>query len=343
MSPAPAETSAIDDLLLVHGDDGYRVDLDARRWLAGARSAALTDLDVEVIEQPARLDGLRRSLTEVPFLAERRHVLVRDPPQLVERGRRGGGTADELASILEERAPTTAVCIVVHGRVAPASPVIASLRRAGGRVVERAELRGRDLRAWVDARIASLGLRLPRAAVEHLIRVSAGDLGVVDSEVAKLAAYAGGRPLELDEARRLIAGSETVDVWDVVERLLTPPHARGPAAVEALLADGVAVQYISSVMAGQLRDVLRVHELGRAGTRASEVASRLGLPPWRAERLVRWASVTTGDMLEGWVRALHHLDAEVKQGRLDDAAALRSLLLRAARQVDEASAARPAT
>ncbi|HET9051320.1 MAG TPA: DNA polymerase III subunit delta [Candidatus Dormibacteraeota bacterium] len=340
MTPARADgPAAADDCLLVHGDDGYRVDAEARRWLAAARASAVTDLDVEVIDQPARLEGLRRSLTEVPFLADRRFVLVRDPPQLMERARRGTATADELAAVLDERAPSTAVCLVAHLRVPPTSPVVVAVRRAGGGVVERMQLKGRDLRAWVDARVTDMGLRVPRPAIDHLVRVAGGDLGVIDGELAKLAAFAGGRPISLVEARRLIAGAETLEVWDVVERLMTEPHARGPAAVEALLADGVAVPYITSVVAGQLRDVLRVHELAPGPVRAQDVAGALGLPPWRAERLARWASITSGDLVEGWIRSLHHLDAEMKQGRLDDAAALRSLLLRAARQLDEAETA----
>jgi DNA polymerase-3 subunit delta len=328
------------DLLLLHGEEGHLVDLDARRWLAAARVAALTELDVEIIEQPTRLDALRRALTEIPFLADRRHVLVRDPPQLAERARRGADSAEGLAALVAERAPSTSLCIVQHQKVAAGNPVIAAVRKAGGRVVEHPLLKGRDLRGWVDRRVAALGLRLPRPAVEHLVRVSGGDLGVIEGELAKLVAFADGRAITLDDARKLISGVEQLETWDILDRLLLPPHGRGPATVDALLADGVAVQLISAVVGGQLRELLRTHELlGPGAGRGGDVASALGLPPWRVERLLRWAAVTTPAMVEGWLRALQHLDAEVKLGRLDDAAGLRSLMLRAAREVALGSAA----
>ena len=329
------------DLLLVHGEERHLVDVDARRWLAAARAQALTDLDVEIIEQASQLDGLRRSLTEIPFLAERRHVLVRDPPQLAERARRGADSAEALAALVAERAPTTALCIVAHLRVAAANPVLGAVRQARGRIVEHARLKGRDLRAWVERRAGELGLRLPRAGVDHVMRLAGGDLGVIEGELAKLEAYADGAALSVDDVRRLVAGAEQLEIWDILDRLLVPPHWRGPAAVDALLADGVAVQYISSVVGGQLRELLRAHELlgGERGARGGDIAAQLGLPPWRVERLLRWAAKTTPGMIEGWLRALQHLDAEVKLGRLDDAAALRSLMLRAAREVGDRSAA----
>ena len=336
-----ADQTAGAQLLLIHGEEGHLVDVDARRWLAAARAQALTDLDVEIIEQAPQLDGLRRSLTEIPFLAERRHVLLRDPPQLAERARRGTDSAEALAALITERSPTTSLCIVAHLRVAPTNPVIAAVRQARGRIVEHPQLKPRDLRAWVERRAIEVGLRLPRPAVEHIVRVTGGDLGVVEGELAKLKAYADGETVTFDDVRRLVAGAEQLEIWDILDRLLLPPHWRGPAAVDSLLADGVAVQYITSVVGGQLRELLRAHEMlgSPRSSRASDLASQLGLPPWRVERLLRWASATTPAMVEGWLRALQHLDAEVKLGRMDDAAALRSVLLRAAREVEERSAA----
>jgi DNA polymerase-3 subunit delta len=336
VAPAPGTVPSPPpgDPLLIHGEESFLVDRDQRAWLGAARAVSLTELDVEIIEQPARLDGVHRSLTEIPFLAPRRHVLLRDPPQLAERQRRGGDGAGALAELIALRAPTTALCIVAHGRVAATNPVPAAVRAAGGRVVEHARLKARDQRAWLDRAVAARGLRLPRGAADHLLSVSGGDLGVLDSELSKLIAYAGGRPVSDADVRALAAGSEHLEIWDVVERLLTAPHHGGPAAADALLAGGVATMQLISVLGGQLRELLQAHEVLAAGGRGSgPLAGRLGIPPWRADRLVRWSSMTTPAMVEGWLRELQRIDAGMKLGLVDDAAALRALMLRAARQV----------
>jgi DNA polymerase-3 subunit delta len=321
---APAE------LLLIHGEERFLVDREARAWLAAARAASASDFSVEVLDAPSRLDGLRRSLIEVPFLDARRHLLVRDPPQLSERPRRGADSAEALAAALETRAPSTSVCLVAHTKVSAANPVLKAVQRLRGRISEHPLPRGRELRAWVERRVAERRLRLPRGAVDHLLLVVGADLGRMENELDKLAAHSGGGAVPtLDQVRILAGGLEQLAAWDIVDRLLTPPHVRGAAAVDALIDDGVSPLYLLSVVAGQLRDVLAAAEVLAGGGGAAAVAGRLGLPPWRAERLVRWAGRVSPELLVDWLRQLQRLDAGVKAGELDDASGLRSFALRA--------------
>ncbi|HXA29321.1 MAG TPA: DNA polymerase III subunit delta [Candidatus Angelobacter sp.] len=325
-------------LLLIHGEERHLVDAEAREWLDTARAQSSSDLNIEVIDAPSKLDQVRRSLTEMPFLDPLRHVMVRDAPQLTERARRGADPPDLLATALRERGPTTVVCLVVHGKVAPTNPVLGALRDLGGHISYHAPVRGRDLRAWLDTRLRAAGLRLPADAVQHMLTVSNGDLGVLENEVAKLRAYAAGRQtLGADEVERLVGGDEQVEVWGVLDRLLGPTPGAGAAAVDGGLGGGMSSQYLIATMGGQIRDLLGAQEVlreRRGG--AGAVAAALGVPPWKAERLARQATAVPGAVLEGWLRALQRLDADVKGGRVEDASALRSFALRAAREVTEA-------
>jgi DNA polymerase-3 subunit delta len=328
-SAAPAE------LMLIHGSERHLVDVAARVWLEQARQLCVSDLNVEVLEAPSRLDQVRRSIAEVPFLDARRYVVVRDPPQLAERVRRGSDSAEDLAAALAERAPTTSLCLVAHVRVAPANPVLTAMQSLGGRVRLHQPLRGRELREWLDRRCAEHGLRLPRPALDHLLAVTGGDLGCLGNELDKLVAYADGRAqLGVDEVRAVAAGNDQVEVWDVVERLLSPPAARGAAAIEELLTEGASTQQLISVLANQFRELLRAGEFLAAGGRGSAaLAQELGLPSWRAERLARWATRVDLDQVESWLRALQRLDADTKLGKVDDADGLRAVMLRAALQL----------
>ncbi|HZS14321.1 MAG TPA: DNA polymerase III subunit delta [Candidatus Dormibacteraeota bacterium] len=325
-------------LLLIHGEERHLVDTQALQWLDAARAQSSSDLNIEVIDAPAKLDQVRRSLSEMPFLDPLRHVMVRDAPQLSERGRRGADPPDLLVAALRERSPTTVVCLVVHGKVAPANPVFVALRELGGRVDYHGPVRGRDLRTWLEQRLRNAGLRLPPAAVQHMLAVSNGDLGILENEVAKLRAYAAGRQaLDAGEVERLVGGDEQVEVWGVLDRLLGPAPGAGATAVDTGLAGGMSSQYLIATMSGQIRDLLEAQEVlreKRGG--AAALAAAIGAPPWKAERMARQAVAVPGEVLEGWLRALQRLDADVKGGRVDDASALRSFALRAAREVTEA-------
>lgn len=325
MVPAPT------GITLLHGDESHLVDQAARAWLAAARASA-GDLDVEVIDQPSRLDPVRRSLSEVPLFDPQRFVLIRDAPQLSERGRRGADSPDALVAALHACAPTTAVCMVAHLTVSSAHPVVRALGELHATIRVHPALRGRDLRLWAERRLREVGVQLPAGGIEHLLTVTGGDLGVLDGEIAKLRAYAGDHPLSLDALQRLVAGDESLAVWAVVERLLGRTPARGAVAVSQLLDDGVSSQYLLSTLAGQLREVLQAQDaLRQRGGGAATLVRELRLPSWRADRLARQAGVVSEMVVEEWLRELQRLDVAIKAGEASDTDGLLTFALRAAR------------
>ncbi|MBV8194301.1 MAG: hypothetical protein JOY80_02095, partial [Candidatus Dormibacteraeota bacterium] len=178
-----------DHLLLIHGDERFRVDRAVIAWRERARDRS-PQLDIEVHDAPARLEALRRSIAEVPLLDPERCILVRDPPQLAGATRRGADSAEGLAAALAERAPTTSLCLVSHGRVAPQNPVLSAVRELGGTIEYFAPVRGRELRTWLDGEIRARALRLGPGSAAQLMQVAGDDLGVLSSELDKIVAFA---------------------------------------------------------------------------------------------------------------------------------------------------------
>jgi DNA polymerase III subunit delta len=335
-------------LLLVHGEDRHRVDDEVRRWRELADTA---ELGIEVIDPPAPLDRVRSALAEIPLLDDRRFVLLRDPPQL-GGGRRAGGGDRELAVALELRAPSTSVCLVCHQQLSSSHSVVEAVHRLGGEVRLRAPLRGRELRVWAEEAAAARGLRLRPGGLEHLLRVAGSDLGVVSAELDKLSSYQRGdgavspaapsgsdprspRPsggaVELEVVRRLVAGAEGVEVWAVLERLLGPDPARGAALTLELVEEGRPAVYLIATLAGQLGELRRAQSLLAGGVSPGALAGKLGIPQWRADRLVRQARAIPASIVEEWMRRLHRLDVAIKSGESDDRQGVGVFALGAAR------------
>lgn len=317
-------------LLLIHGEERFLVDRAAREWRRSAQSA---QLDVEVFDAPSRLDTLRSSVTEMPLIDAERSILVRDPPQLSTPLRRGADPPEALSTILELRPQTTSICIVAHTRVAPQHPVMATLRSLGGTITYHPALKGREVRAWIDAAVKERGLRLAPGSIEHITAVAGTDLGVIAGELDKLAALANGEPLSLAHVQGLVAGDEPVEMWGFLEQLLGPKPGRAAATVDHLLAEGRASQYLLAIVAGQARDLLMAQSALQMGVSQAALATELRIPEWRAERLARQARAVQPAVVAGWLQALHEIDRGVKAGELSDAEGLRLVALRAASQM----------
>jgi len=324
-------------LLLVHGEERFLVDDAVRAWRADRRS---TQLDVEVFDSPQRLDDLRRSLGEVPLLDPERAILVRDPPQLSGAGRRGADPPEVLANMLEERAPTTSICLAAHVQVAPKNPVLSAVRKLGGTVAYFALPNRRELRSWIEREVQRRGLRLGPGAVDHIVQTVGNDLGAISSELDKLSAFAAGGALALNDVKLAVAGDEPAEMWNVLEQLLSGNPGRGAATLDQLLAEGRSSQYLLAILAGQVRDLILAQAFIRVRGSAAGLASDLRIPEWRAERLVRQARLVSPQVIAAWLAALHDVDRRVKAGEVGDVDALRIVGMRAARQVRSASEAK---
>ena len=320
-----------DHLLLVHGEERFLVDTAVRAWRERVRARSPA-LDIEVFDAPAKLDGFRQSIAEVPLLDPERSVVLRDPPQLAATARRGAASADDLAAALAGQAPTTSLCIVSHGRVAAQNPVLAAVRTLRGSISYFAPPRAREVRAWLDQAIAGRGLRLGRGSVEHLLQAAGSDLGALSSELDKLRAYAAGRPLTADEVGRAVAGDEPPELYGVLEHLIGQAPGSGAAILDELLADGRSSQHLLSILAGQLRDLILAQAYMRVRGNAIGLAAELRIPDWRAERLARQATSIPPALAIAWLRRLHDADRQIKNGEIGELDALRVFGLEAAAQ-----------
>jgi DNA polymerase III delta subunit len=94
----------------------------------------------------------------------------------------------------------------------------------------------------------------------------------------------------------------------------------------ALLDGGASPVSLISVLSGQISDLLLVRQMIQAGSGGpDDVAREMGVPRWRADRLCRQARQVRGGQLARWLRSLHRLDVQLKDGRISGADGVRSL------------------
>jgi DNA polymerase III delta subunit len=315
-------TSETPGLLLVHGDEPYLVDRTVAAWRVSASG------DVEVLDAPAKLEPLIASLVDMPLFAAERHVLVRDLPQL-SGSRKGNSGVEELVHALSLRSPSTHLCLAVRATVAPGNPILAGVQTLGGRIVQHPSLRPGERRQWLETEVRSRNLRLPPGGAELLLRCSGGDLGAIDGELVKIAVH--GERLTIEQLHLLVAGTEQLQLYNVLDLLAGPQPAAGAALLADLISEGRSPQYLLSILAGQLRDLLMAHAVMLRGQRgAGALATAMHIPTWRAERVMRTANAIPATLAMAWMRELQRVDAGLKAGEVDDVAALQHWGLSAA-------------
>lgn len=312
------------DLLLIHGDDPYQIDAELAAWRQRATSA---QLGVETVESGASPEKIRAILADTPLLDPQRFVLLNEP---VSTSRKGSDTKG-VAEALQFCAPTTAVCMVMRQKLPDSNALLSAVKSHGGAIKIALRPKGRQLRLWTEEQARKRKLKLPARAIDYLISTVGENPGAIASELEKLEAYAGEKPISLSELETIVAGEGSAAAWQVVEQLLGSVPGQGAATLNSLIDEGRPTQLLLITIAGQLRDLLNVkNALQAAGGTAAGVAAHLRIPEWKAERMIRQAGAVSREQLQQWLAALQLADAKSKTGDADDQAGLRYFGLSAA-------------
>jgi DNA polymerase III subunit delta len=241
---------------------------------------------------------------------------------------------DLVAALLAyAEAPDPEVSLVVtHAGGAKGKTLADGLRSAGATVVAAVRLtRHRDRVEFVRAEVRRLGGRCTEDAAETLLAAVGNDLRELAAACSQLISDTDGR-IDADTVARYYRGRAEVSGFTVADAAMVGDV---PAALEALrwaLHVGVDPVPIADALVDGVRTVARVAAAGRGNT--YQLASSLGMPPWKVERAQRQARGWTADGLVDAMRAAAYCNAEVKGGADDRGYALERAIfaMAAARQ-----------
>ncbi len=295
-----------------------------------ARSEALAALCAELPEDVAdlnlsRLDGRRLKLDSLvgacealPFLAERRIVVVSD----ALKHSRAGKEREELRTYLE-RVPASCDLIFVEHEEVDRRSILFTLLKKAGQVREFLPLQGSELLRWLQERARHKGSRLEPAAAQRLVELGGGDSRTLDTELEKLATYVGrGGTISAAIVDRLVEDGQEQNLFAFIDSL--GARRLGPAlrGARALLEEGQAPTYVLFMLARQVRILIGVQELATQRRSPETIAADLGQKPFVVRKALDQArGFAPGELVRIHDRLLS-LDLATKTGRIQPDTAL---------------------
>ena len=299
-----------------------------RELRAAVGSPEVREANTSVFEGAAISRGeLMATACAVPFLADRRLVIVRGLLTRLERPRRSGGAdgqawdglGDQLQNI---PASTDVVFVEVTERRAGLKRNGPGLRTAGpeARVREFRVPQQEQLQAWIRERAAALGAQVRPDAVARLAWLVGGNLRMLDGELGKLTLYAGDRPVTVEDVDAMVSSAREENVFAAVDAVLERRPGIATRALYVLLEDGTGVASIINLLARQVRLVLLARSLIEAGVKdRGELGNRIGLRQGFAlDKTLRQAGRFGTGYLSDIHRRLLEADLASKTGRMDD-------------------------
>jgi DNA polymerase-3 subunit delta len=283
------------------------------------------------------LDGARLTLGElrhacdaVPFLAEKRLVIVQGllTRLTARKDRELSAAQDELLTTLADyvpRLPPTTRLVFIEDRPLPAAhPILQLIQREPWGYVKRFDPpRAQDLPRWVEKRVRKHDGEIEHQAAAHLAAVVSTDLRLLDQEVIKLVTYtASERPITRADVDEVVPYAQAAIVFDLVDALGRRDGRTAAQTLHRLLDAGEHPLGLLGMIARQFRLLIQVKELKGEGATPRDVAQALRLHPFPAGKLYQQATHFTGAQLEAVHRHLLDTDVAIKSGEIEPEVAL---------------------
>jgi DNA polymerase-3 subunit delta len=309
-------------LYILHGEDDFSLSRALGEIKKGLGDPSMLATNTTTLGgQSVTPDQLRMVVETVPFLAEKRLVIVqgllgrfesqnRTTRRKKSQSANGRGNDVNAFAAAMSDIPESTVLVLTDGKIKSANPLFKTL--VGAKVMAFPLLKGDVLRQWVKQEVAAQDAAISPQAVELL---------------AKLALFASGRRIEEEDIRAVVSSAQEANVFAMVDAILDFRAGVAQRLLEQLLQQGASPAYLLVMLARQVRLVVRAKEMRRRRTPEAEIQSRLGLKsdfPFR--KTLEQAQRYPLERLKAVYLRLLEADLSIKTGRYDGGLALNLLI-----------------
>ncbi len=333
-------------ITLLHGDEEFT----RSEALASLRRRVLGEddlggLNLAVLSPPPDLAALRDHADTLPFLGEKRLVVVRGWLEALAREMARGDAsararADALAEYLDHIPESTHLVFVEDVRLDNRHPVLQRIRALAeqGQAEEHlfvlphnARERREFVLRWLRDRAREMEIELAPEAASHLAEVVGNDLRLLHQELTKLRTYAGaGGFITREDVERLVPYTGEANIFHMIRAIGEGDARRATIILQQTLAAGQHPLQILALLARQYRIYIGLKDLAEQGRPHEEIAHALRIPPWSVRRDLRIAQRMSWRTLERIMERLLETDVAIKQGEIDATLAVQLLVVRLA-------------
>jgi len=281
-------------------------------------------------------EELKNVCQTVPFLVEKRLVIIKGLLERFERGNRSsrrprGKTADSQEDkhkpFIEALAniPDTTILVLIDNKMGGSNPLFKELTKAAT-VKSFPMLRDAQLREWVQKRVTEEKASMSPKAVNLLVRLVGSNLWIMDSEIIKLVLFAGDRRIEEEDVKDVVGYTQQTTVFTMVDAILEFKSELAEQSLQQLLQKGVSPSYLFSMLVRQARLMVRAKELKNQKRTNGDIQNILGLTSeFVLRKTLEQATRYSQQRLREVYHQLLETDLSIKTGKYDAELALSML------------------
>ena len=295
--------------------------------LAALRKAVLPEgleeMNEAQMDNP-QADAVIAAAETLPFLGEKRLVIVRDQAGLTGRAECDEKLLDYVAHVSD----TTALIFFIRGKSDARKKLPTAIKKHGN-IVAFDKLSEGELSQWIVKKFAELGKACSPQVASLLSFTTGTDTALLKTEIEKIAANAGERgDIEESDVRLLATRSVEYTVFAMVDAVVEGREGKAFALMRDMLKNGEDRLGILAMLLRQYRLLQHVKIMQYEKKSVPEIKKLLGVPSFAADKCLQQARGYTGGQVRRAVEICLETETGVKSGKLNQEGSLEAAMLR---------------
>ena len=300
----------IGKLYLFYGEERFLIQLYEQRIKKALLLPEDEMMNLDVMQSPQDPLQVQSSIETLPFMAERRVVIIKESGAFdLKPGKMG-----ELADLMQD-IPESATVIWIESKVDKRSKFYKAVQKYGY-VVEFKRLGENELLTWIGQEVKRKGVQLDRNTASYFLSLTGNDMVRIQMELEKLTSYAKERGIiSREDVDSIVSVTIENSIFKLTDHLGNQQPAAAYRIYRQLLEDNEPVQRIFFMMIRQFRLLYKASLM--QGADRNVVAKELGVPSFAAGNYQNQARRFGEKRLKELLNKLLDLDTATKTGDLD--------------------------
>jgi DNA polymerase-3 subunit delta len=314
----------IRSVYLLYGEEVYFIRQIEQAVIHSALAPEEIDMNLLNLDKDPSINELIALIETVPFMGGKNVIIIRDT--ILFRPRKAGTSEpaedkseERLLKVINNMPDYTHLILSTTEKVDKRRKLFKLIEKHGT-AVEVANIKGKDVRGWLTAKLSELNKKMDSDAMEYFLGVISimpqVSLGFLHNELEKAALFTAGKArISQSELVKIMSAIPEISIFSMIDAVSQKQLGKALQLMGEQLKSGEHPLKLVSLLTRQVRLMWQAKEMSKEGHGSREIAERLGLVPFIGEKLLKQSKNFTSDILKQATLALATADYELKSGK----------------------------
>lgn len=329
------KTNTLGGLYLIYGEESYLMEDILKRIINHLITPEFIDLNyTNLVGKEVTVASLIDACETLPFMADKKLVVVRDYEALQGKKKLSQEDEDELIDYLGRLPETT--CLVFYGlsTVDSRKKLVKAIGKYG-QTVEVNKLKDKELEVWITKYFSKSGKSIsPKDSMllvgnlDYIGRNSTQSLLDVENEIKKIISYIGDKTtVDLKDIEEISVFKQQNDIFKLLDAIGARNLRDALIGVNQIIDGGETIFKLMATIVNQTKNILMVKLLMEEGYNAKMIATKTGIHPFVVSKAASHSRGFTVKKLRELLNEALQMEFMIKSGKINDRLAFEILIM----------------